>query len=1765
MKKTKLYAKKTLSVLMAVMMLMTAWVWVAPEKAEAAADVAPATTYATYHVKLTAEFENIGKSGHIIIYYYPVNADGTLNTTVKGEYILVNSASKYSSTTWTFDTADDSTRRLSTDTSAETGPVQGWPCGVKLGSVSNWGSSTVTLTGLTIGTKSVVKNGGNWGATGGDTKEILYDNTGSGWDGYLDWPVPAVSSVRSTPVAQTISVPKTGSASKTFTATFNDQYGVQWPSSKGMSVNLSPALSGASATISGNTATVTGNMNVFGNAGYNSSNGQIITKLNMTQGGVTASCDVTFQSPKYDVNLYYFNGNLAKTYSNIGYYNQSVTLTDTPANTKTVQIPGDNDYHQPYKWPEDISGAFNIDQDKTYTEVMAAHERHTYGDWAPVAGTGNHSRICSVCGYVQTEGHVASTTGYQTKAETCTEDGVMTYDCSVCGEKAVATSVINKITGHDFSGDIVVGTAGKDGNHQRKCVRYDQCGTYGWPGEGAGGHQDHDWDKNNDGTVNILDATSSEASTCYKEGFATYTCEVCNDTYTETLPLAEHAITATAAKDATNICGGDGNAAFWSCSVCNGVWKDKDLTDKLADTTDADSDGIPDALETKGPEHSFTGAYVSATGGENGTHYRQCARFTQCNTYGPEEKHTWGEPVVTPATCEKEGKEVYTCTSGCGQTYEKTLDKAAHSMTKIAAVAAVCGTPGNNEYYSCSTCNKYYKDEAGTTVTTVEAEKIPALNHTCTGHHEGDELVTKATCTAKAVYKNTCDYCGQEVSGTHTYGEVDRLNGHNYSGDIKADAENNKHAYLCKNGCGTYGNETDCEYVKTAETDSTCKTKGYITYECTTCENGYTTEKDLDPANHEGATEVRDAAAATCMTPGYTGDTYCLGCGKIKSAGTEIPVDKTNHENMKDYDQVNSTCQTEGYKAYRYCDKCGTYEIAKEAIAKKNHSFTEYTTNNNGTHTANCNTCKAENGEVATDTKACTGGTANCQSAAICTVCNAPYGQIDENTHVNQEFVAKTPATCQKEGHEAYYKCADCDKTIGEIETIPVIAHTFGKWTKVEGEDKHTRSCTTCKADVAEVATETLDCAGGTAYCNKLAECATCKATYGDYDPDNHSTEANTLKGAVDATCQAPGFTGNYYYDCCNALKQAGTAIEQLAHTFDIEVEGTRVAATCIAKGEVTYKCSTCVESEGVAAATQKKELAIDANNHATPNETVVKNQKAATCEEDGHTGDVYYKCCYVEGNTAEQNKKALKEKGTTIKANGQHVYGEYIPEYMAEITTDADGVKTLGKKTTEPDYDAKIKARRADNKWYHFAQCTICGVITEDACYTYKHTFNCVDTDKCEICKGLCSLKDETVHTNLVMIEGKEATHTEDGYKAYYKCADCGKFFLDDGGKKEFDPATDAGKKLITVSKDTVPCTEWEKDPYETKDPTCDEDGYKKYHCVIEGCTKVKTEIIPSAGVAHKWAADYKVIKEATCGTVGYKAIYCEVCEAMKPNSASTIPATGEHNYVLNEDKTVVGTSCSDPTIKYYECTCGAYKTETVYEGNAEHDWSEWVTIGGDCSTGVVQESVCAVCGEKKQQTISEGEHSYVVYVRVEPTPEKDGYVIYECENCKVKTEPETLKYEGPETPDNHLVDYTQYRVVSEKTCTMAEQREYTCIRCGEKLVYAFGELAEHYWLEQPAEIATCERDGHNAYYRCVVCLEERGKEVYKATGHADNDADGKCDECNSAFYNDGKNQCGCICHKEGWFMQFIYKIVNFFWKLFKINHSCACGAVHY
>ena len=88
--------------------------------------------------------------------------------------------------------------------------------------------------------------------------------------------------------------------------------------------------------------------------------------------------------------------------------------------------------------------------------------------------------------------------------------------------------------------------------------------------------------------------------------------------------------------------------------------------------------------------------------------------------------------------------------------------------------------------------------------------------------------------------------------------------------------------------------------------------------------------------------ELRSDMAATCTTAGYTGDTYCLDCGELISAGQDIaaPGHKDldgngecdscgnratcEHTHVEIRNRVAASCTQAGYTGDRYCTDCQT-------------------------------------------------------------------------------------------------------------------------------------------------------------------------------------------------------------------------------------------------------------------------------------------------------------------------------------------------------------------------------------------------------------------------------------------------------------------------------------------------------------------------------------------------------------------------------------------------------------------------------------------------------------------------------------------------------------------------------------------------------------------------------------------------------------------------------------------------------------------------
>lgn len=156
-----------------------------------------------------------------------------------------------------------------------------------------------------------------------------------------------------------------------------------------------------------------------------------------------------------------------------------------------------------------------------------------------------------------------------------------------------------------------------------------------------------------------------------------------------------------------------------------------------------------------------------------------------------------------------------------------------------------------------------------------------------------------------------------------------------------------------------------------------------------------------------------------------------------------------------------------------------------------------------------------------------------------------------------------------------------------------ILGHDWGKWTPINGNGTHTRSCTRCP----EV--DTASCFGGTATCSAKAVCEACGGKYGERDPNNHDLVHHEAKAP---TCTDIGWDD---YEACSRCNYT-TRKELPALNHDL-VQHAAKAPTCTEIGWDAYKtCSRCDY-------TTYAEL--PALNHDYQAVTV-----EPTCETDGYT-----------------------------------------------------------------------------------------------------------------------------------------------------------------------------------------------------------------------------------------------------------------------------------------------------------------------------------------------------------------------------------------------------------------------------------------------------------------------------------------------------------------------------------------------------------------
>ena len=964
----------------------------------------------------------------------------------------------------------------------------------------------------------------------------------------------------------------------------------------------------------------------------------------------------------------------------------------------------------------------------------------------------------------------------------------------------------------------------------------------------------------------------------------------------------------------------------------------------------------------------------------------------------------------------------------------------------------------------CEICNKPYGD-------------VDEENHT--GETEVRGYV-EATTEAPGYTGDThCKDCGELLE---TGEEIPQLHAHKPGTEWKTDEDEHWHECEC-------GEESDRSEHTGGEAD--CVNPAV----CEICNKSY---GGVDEDNHTGETELRGYVEATTEAPGYTGDTHCKDCGALLEAGEEIPqlhthkpgtewetdedehwhececgeqsdrsehtggeadcmkpaeceacgksygsTDPDNHtkENTTLVNAKDATCGEDGYTGDTVCECGETIETGETIPATGNHTDKA----DDGDH--DCDECEAKN------VSGHTGGTATCVDKAECSDCGQPYGAKNPDRHTgnNTTGVNAKTETCGSVGYTGDTVC-ECGEVVVTGEVIPAT----GDHTDEEDDGDHT--CDVCNTE------NVFDHTGGEADCKNPAECEECGEPYGEVNEDNHTGETE-LRGYVEATTEAPGYTGDIHCKDCGALLEEGEGIPKL-HThnpsdlwktdedehwheckcgekFDLGYH-TGGEADCMKPAE----CEACGKSYG----------STDPDNHTKENTTLV-NAKDATCGEDGYTGDTVCEC----GETIETGETIPATGNHTDKADdGDHDCDECeaknVSGHTGGTATCVDkaecsdcgqpyGAKNPDRHTGNNTTGVNAKTETCGSVGYTGDTVCECGEVvvtgevipatgdhtdeeddgdhTCDVCNTenvFDHTggeADCKNPAECEECGEPYGDVDEDNHTGETELRGYvEATTEAPGYTGDTHCKDCGALL-------------ETGEEIPQLHTHK-PGTEWETDEDEHwHECECGEESDRSEHtggeadCVNPAVCEICNEPYGSVDEDnHTGETEVRGYVEATTEAPGYTGdTHCKDC--------GTLLEAGEEIPQLHTHKP--GTMWeTNETQHWHACACGE-----------KFDLGEHTGGEADCENP----AACETCG-RSYGDVDEETHTGETEIRgyVEATEDAPGYTgdTY-CKGCG------ELLEAGEETPKVHT---HRYGTIWE---TNETQHWHECV-CGDKQ-----ELANH------------------------------------------------------------------------------------------------------
>ena len=865
--------------------------------------------------------------------------------------------------------------------------------------------------------------------------------------------------------------------------------------------------------------------------------------------------------------------------------------------------------------------------------------------------------------------------GETTVAATCTEDGVLTYTCTLCDEER--TEPIARL-GHDFTGEWQKDAQG----HWHKCSR---C-------EAADDVVAHTME---DGEV-ITPATEEE------EGTQKIVCSVCGYESIKTLPvLVGHSAASEWSSDDTyhwHVCTAHGDCGM-QLDKSEHDWTETDRVEATETANGKVTYECSDCKATK-EEILYYDGHVAAGewSHDDLNHWHACTAHENCAEQMDKAEHDWDDGVVTEeATCTQKGERTFTCT--CGATKTEEIAQLDHDFSEEWSSDA------EGHWHKCKNCDAtdtkaahdmiYKNDEASGKH--IGECKVCGYKGSPADHVWGEGEVTKpATLYAKGERTFTCE-CGATRTETIAAGA-----------DFAADftLENQDGAWSYGKAEVTAWEADKFAFKFTAATDKNADSwligglaikSGWVNADGTLA-IGYKVEKDII-AQIRAEFKGTNATSRTSLRLAVMRGGALAGTAQFAADENSNAVSLERTVSLKAGDVLYIIINKEG------TDGMGALNVTLTPATEEQskHTASQEWSHDESSHWKTCAShlyCTEQLDKAAHKTVLNKVDDANHSADCEC-------GYKAVAPHDWNDGVVTEEATCTQDGVKTF--TCECGAT--KTEKIDRLGHDFAEeW--AGDEDYHWHKCSRCDAtnDKAEhqwtetdrtPATETEN--GKVTY-----ECSVCKATKEEvlyYDPHVAAKEWSHDE--------------NYHWHACTAHENCAEQMDKAEHDWDDGV--VTEEATCTQKGERTFTC-TCgaTKTEEIAQLDHdfSEEWSSDAEGHwhkckncdatdtKAAHDMIYKNDEAS----GKHIGEC--KVCGYKGSPADHVwGEGEVTKPATLYAKGERTFTcecgatrtETIAagaDFAADFTLEnQDGAWSYGK--------AEVTAWEADKFAFKFTAAT--------------------------------------------------------------------------------------------------------------------------------------------------------------------------------------------------------------------------------------------------------------------------------------------------------------------------------------------------------------------------------------------------------------------------------------------------------------------------